>query len=72
MKPIFKLKKNLYKTIPLANIHPHPAQPPCRTSDKNMQGLASVIMSTGRIDPPVVMPIPGRPGHYWMCNGNRR
>ena len=72
MNSVFKLKKNLYKTIPLKNLHPHPSQPSARTSDENIKVLLRTIQATQRIDPPIVIPIPGQPGEHYVCNGNRR
>lgn len=69
---IFSLKKNVYRVLNLRNLYPHPLQPPCRALKERVTDLLRTVTNSGVIDAPVVLEIPGKPGYYWVCNGNRR
>ena len=69
---IFVLKKNRYLEIAIDKLEPHPLQPRTRAMKERVTDLLRTILESSMIDAPVVMSIPGRPGYYWVCNGNRR
>lgn len=57
--------------IPLAQLLPHPDSPN-RMSRGNFGKLVRNIERTGRYEPLVVRPCPGRPGFFQIINGHQR
>ena len=57
--------------IPLDRLVPHPGNPN-RMSRTNFRKLLGHIERTGRYEPLVVRPCPGRPGFFQIINGHHR
>lgn len=77
MAPLFVKKAIKIEQLLLADLTPHPAQPP-RHSEAQCQDLLSIIRETTIIDPIVVVRVgrlaakPQDNGKYYVINGNRR
>lgn len=59
------------RCIPLARLLPHPGHP-SRMSRTNFHKLVGHIERTGRYEPLVVRPCPGRRGYFQILNGHHR
>jgi len=65
------MRRTTIKRIPLDRLEPHPDNPN-RMSRANAEKLLRNIERTGRYEPLVVRPCPGRHGFYQILNGRHR
>ena len=63
--------KNQLSSIPIKNLVAHPDKPN-QMSKKNFAKLVRNIERTGRYEPLVVRPCPGREGFFQLINGHHR
>ena len=58
--------------LPLSHLHTNPSQPRQTFDAEALNELAASIREQGIIQPLLVRPLPGRPGHYQIVAGERR
>lgn len=70
--PLITLNATKFVKVPLTRLQPHPEQPNFLRLMQGISRLMNAIMRTQLVAPPWVVAIPGKPGYYYVVNGNRR
>jgi ParB family chromosome partitioning protein len=60
------------RTVAIERLEPNPEQPRRQFDEQRLEDLAASVRAHGIIQPIVVVPLPGRPGHYRILAGERR